>query len=198
MSTVALIVIVVAVVVVLAALGAVVGRMRRRRRLRARFGPEYERTLRKSGNAQQAEADLHRRAAERDRLSIRQLTAAQRDRYEQDWRLVQAEFVDLPGTSLARADALVTAAMVDSGYPVRDFGQSADLISVDHPEVVERYRRAHGVFVASRASEVPTEDIRRAFVDYRALFAELVDPDQTPHAQPENRRSADQSSAASQ
>jgi hypothetical protein len=107
--------------------------MRRRRKLQDRFGPEYERTVKASHNARQAEADLQRRAAERDRLTIRPLSAAQRDRYEQDWRQVQAEFVDTPDISLARADALVADVMIDSGYPVEGFHHQVELISVDHP-----------------------------------------------------------------
>ena len=33
--------------------------------------------------------------------------------------------------------------MRDRGYPVEDFEDRAAIISVDHPVVVERYRRAH-------------------------------------------------------
>jgi prophage tail gpP-like protein len=100
--------------------------MRRRRQLRDRFGPEYERAVKASHSARQAEADLQRRAAEGDRLRIRLFSAAQRDRNEQDWRQVQAEFVDVPGTSLARADGLAAEVMIDAGYPVENFDRRTE------------------------------------------------------------------------
>ena len=176
MSTTAIVVIVVlvALVVLLAAAG-LVERARRRHELQERFGPEYDRTVKAAGDSKQAEADLRQRAERRDRLSIRPLNAAQRDRYEQDWRQVQAEFVDVPGTSLNRADALITDVMVDRGYPMQNFDDQADLVSVDHPGVVEHYRRAHGTYIASQSGAGSTEDIRQAFVSYRALFSELID-----------------------
>jgi hypothetical protein len=176
LSTTAVIVVVVAVVVVLAvAVGAALTvRARRRRELQERFGPEYDRAVKVAGNPKEGEARLRERADRRAQLEIRPLSAAQRDRYEQDWRQVQAEFVDAPTTSLNRADALVTDVMVDRGYPMDDFNAQADLISVDHPQVVEHYRRAHGTFVAGQSASVSTEDMRQAFVSYRSLFSELV------------------------
>ena len=92
MSTVAIVIIAVAALVVLTVVGIVLERSIRRRKLQERFGPEYDRTVSATNNSREAEADLRERAAERDRLSIRPLSAAQRDRYEQDWRQVQAEF----------------------------------------------------------------------------------------------------------
>lgn len=117
--------------------------------------------------------------AERDQLSIRPLSATQKDRYEQDWRQLQSDFVDFPGSSLARADALVTEVMINCGYPVQDFSARADSVSVDYPEVVEHYRLAHSTYVASMSSQVPTEEIRRAFVSYRALFTALIRDEQS-------------------
>jgi hypothetical protein len=181
LSTTAVVVIVVAAVVVVVAVMAAVAaqRARQRRALRDRFGPEYGRTVDATGDQREAEAELRNRAEARDRLSIRPLDAAQRDRYQQDWRQLQVEFVDAPETSMARADRLITDVMVDRGYPMQDFERQADLISVDHPDVVEHYRSAHGVFVASQAEPASTEAMRRAFVSYRALFWELVG-DQVP------------------
>ena len=174
MSTAAIVIIAVAAEAVLLAISIVAERSRRRRRLRERFGPEYDRTINVADNSRQAEADLRQRAEERDHLSIQPLSADQRERFEQNWRQVQAEFVDVPGTSLARADALVTEVMIHRGYPLQDFDDRARLVSVDHPRVVEQYRQAHGTFLASQSDPVPTEKIRQAFVSYRSLFFELV------------------------
>ena len=175
-TSVVVIIIVAAVALLVIGSGLVMARRaRRRRQLRDRFGPEYDRAVQASGSSRQAQADLQARADERDRLSIRPLNAGQRDRYASDWRQVQIEFVDTPALSLGRADALVTDVMVDQGYPMRDFDRQADLISVDHPEVVEHYRRAHEIFEVSQAGQASTEDLRQGFVSYRMLFDELLD-----------------------
>jgi len=178
MSTTAIIVIIVVAAVALLAIGVGVWMARRashRRHLRDRFGSEYDRAVQTSGSSKQADAALQARAEERDKLSIHALDAAQRNRYELDWRQVQSEFVDAPAQSLGRADALVTDVMLDRGYPMQEFDRQADLISVDHPEVVEHYRRAHGVFEESQAGQASTEDLRQGFVSYRTLFDELLD-----------------------
>jgi hypothetical protein len=65
--------------------------------------------------------------------------------------------------------------MRDRGYPVEDFEQRADDVSVDHPEVAENYRAAHALAVANTQGLASTEDLRQAFVHYRSLFAELLD-----------------------
>ena len=178
MSTTAVVVIaVVAVLLVIFVSALVVKRSSQRRRLRQRFGPEYDRAVGAADNSRQAEADLSARAKERDQLSIKPLSGSQRDRYGQDWRQIQAEFVDVPARSLTRADALVGDVMTDRGYPMQDFDRQADLISVDHPQIVEQYRRAHGIYQASQADEASTEDIRQAFVSYRMLFSDLLEDD---------------------
>jgi hypothetical protein len=172
-----LIVLVIALVVIVAVAVVVLGGARRRSRLRERFGPEYERAV-ASGDRKEAEADLRGRLDARQKLDIRPLSEAERDSYGSEWQEVQAEFVDQPDGSLADADALVERLMRDRGYPVDDFEQQADLVSVDHPDVVEHYRKAHGVFVAAGGGDdggVATEDMRQALVSYRALFAVLLD-----------------------
>ena len=144
-TAIAVVVVVVAVALLVIVVGIIMARRAsRRRQLQARFGPEYERAVHTSGSSRKAEADLQARAEERDRLSIQPLNESQRKRYELDWRQVQTEFVDAPALSLGRADSLITDVMVDRGYPMQDFDRQADLVSVDHPDVVEQYRRAHG------------------------------------------------------
>jgi hypothetical protein len=173
-TTVLVVVAVVAVLLLLLVSAAVAKRAGRRRRLRQRFGPEYDRAVGAAGNSRDAEADLSARAKERDQLTIKPLSRSQRDRYDQDWRQIQAEFVDYPARSLTRADALVGDVLTDRGYPMQDFDREADLISVDHPQIVEQYRRAHGIHQASQDGQASTEDLRQAFVSYRMLFADLL------------------------
>ncbi len=128
------------------------------------------------GSERDAEQHLSEVADRRDRRDIRQLEPAARDRYTRRWEAVQAEFVDRPGPALDKADRLVTDVMRDRGYPIEDFSERAELVAADHPQVVEHYRAAHAVRHAhhgnSGASD--TEELRQAFVHYRALFVELV------------------------
>jgi hypothetical protein len=58
---------------------------------------------------------------------------------------------------------------------VEDFDDRAALISVDHPQVVERYRRAHAIADSSASGTASTESLRQAIQDYRALFMEIVE-----------------------
>jgi FtsZ-interacting cell division protein ZipA len=165
-------------IVVLAVAVFVIWETRRRRRanLQQRFGPEYEREVRERGSERDADQHLSEVADRRDRLDIRQLEPTARDRYTQRWEAVQTEFVNRPGRALDEADRLVAEVMRDRGYPVEDFSDRAELLAADHPQVVEHYRAAHAVRQAhhSNSGSSNTENLRQAFVHYRALFEELV------------------------
>ncbi|MGH3853718.1 MAG: hypothetical protein ACRDR6_09485 [Pseudonocardiaceae bacterium] len=149
---------------------------RKRASLQERFGPEYEREVAARGSERDAQRHLRDVADRRDQLDIRRLDPDARDRYARRWDAVQAEFVDRPGPALDEADQLVTDVMRDRGYSVENFGARADLIAADHPRIVEHYRAAH----AARRNHhghpggVDTEELRQAFVHYRALFEELI------------------------
>ena len=176
-DTTLLAIVVVVALVVLALAAFLAARAKRRTELRERFGPEYDHTLEREGSKRKAERDLQERAAERDRLHLRELTAAERDRYRDEWQALQASFVDRPESAMADADRLVTSLMRDRGYPVDDFERQAGLVSVDHPHVVSHYRTAHEIHDRARSGRVTTEDQRQAIVHYRALFEELMVPD---------------------
>jgi cytoskeletal protein RodZ len=142
---------------------------RRTRGLQERFGPEYDRTLERTEDKREAEADLAARAKRRDELEIRPLTMAATVRYREEWQQVQARFVDDPDGAVRSADSLIQSVMRERGYPVDDFEQRAADISVDHPNVVENYREGH------RLHSGDTEEQRQAMVHYRALFDELLE-----------------------
>ncbi|MEO7193750.1 MAG: hypothetical protein ABIZ05_02850 [Pseudonocardiaceae bacterium] len=149
---------------------------RKRASLRERFGPEYEREVATRGSERDAQRHLRDVADRRDQLDIRHLDPAARDRYSRRWQAVQTEFVDRPGPALDEADQLVTDVMRDRGYSVEDFGARADLIAADHPRIVEHYRAAHAARQDHHGHPggVDTEELRQAFVHYRALFEELI------------------------
>jgi hypothetical protein len=144
--------------------------------LRQKFGPEYDRALRESGSERKAEAKLTDRQERIDKLNIRELEPAERERYLKQWESLQSRFVDSPKGAVAEADDLVSSLMRARGYPVSDFNQRAADISVDHPRVVENYRSAHEIALRVGKDAATTEDLRTAMIHYRSLFEELAKP----------------------
>jgi hypothetical protein len=170
--------IVIVIVVVLIALAAVMAARRRRTMaLRERFGPEYDRTVGARDDQRAAEADLRGRERERARLDIKPLSEAARVRYTEEWQVIQQSFVDQPEEATTAGYDLVNRVMAERGYPMRDFDARADLVSVDHPDVVENYRVAHGIHERAQQHQASTEDLREALLRYRSLFEELLRAD---------------------
>ena len=175
MPTWAWIVIVVAAVLIVGAIVWSATRARRRRDLQERFGSEYDRTVADAPSRREAESELSEREKRRDELDIRPLDQSSRDRYASQWQNTQAAFVDDPETAVGDADRLIQQVMRERGYPVDDFEQRANDLSVDHPDVISNYRAAHGISVANERGKASTEDLRTAMVHYRALFSELLE-----------------------
>ncbi|HEX8945137.1 MAG TPA: hypothetical protein VF785_18515, partial [Gemmatimonadaceae bacterium] len=96
MSAAAIVGIIVALIVI--GVGAwYVGVQRRRTHdLQAQYGPEYSRTVSQIGDQRRAEHELVKRQERVDALDIRPLSAEQRGQFTQQWRSVQAMFVDDP------------------------------------------------------------------------------------------------------
>lgn len=170
-------IVIVIVVVLIALAAAMAARRRRTMALRERFGPEYDRTVGAREGQRAAEADLRGRERERARLDIRPLSEAARVRYAEEWRVIQQSFVDQPEEAATAGYDLVNRVMEERGYPMRDFDARADLVSVDHPDVVENYRVAHGIHERARQHQASTEDLREALLRYRSLFEELLRAD---------------------
>jgi hypothetical protein len=171
--------ILIAAIVVIAGVAIIIGARskssrKRSERLKERFGPEYERTVRETGEQSAAETELAARERKRGKLDIVPLAPEAQAKYAGHWRTVQNAFVDNPSGALSDADQLVTQVMRERGYPIDDFDQRAADISVDHSQVVGDYRAAHTIYLAQEKGDVGTEDLRQAFVHYRALFEELL------------------------
>jgi hypothetical protein len=172
--------ILIAAIVVIAALAVVVAarsanNRKRTERLKGQFGPEYERTVRETGEQHAAERELTERERKRDKLNVVPLSPEARNKYVGQWRTVQTAFVDNPASAVGDADRLVTLVMRERGYPIDDFEQRAADISVDHPKVVGSYRAAHGIYLSQETGGIGTEEQRQAFVHYRVLFDELLE-----------------------
>ena len=175
MDTATVIAIVVFAIAVVVALALYV-QQRRSRRLKEHFGAEYATAVDELGDKQRAEAELRAREERVSKLDVRPLSASQAERFTARWRTTQAEFVDSPGAAIAYADDLLGEVMAARGYPVADFEQRAADLSVDHAALVSNYRDAHSVALRHGRGEASTEDLRRAMIHYRDLFAELVAP----------------------
>jgi hypothetical protein len=171
--------IVIGIIVALVVVGVVFSalRTRRSRSLQDQFGPEYDRTVDKAGGRREAERELAERQKRHDELELKPLPQEARERYLQQWQVTQGRFVDDPTGAVSEADDLVQRVMRDRGYPVDDFEQRAADISVEHPELVEKYRTANGIARASERGEASTDDLRHSVRHYRALFVELLEVD---------------------
>ena len=165
------------VVIVIVAVVAVllVTRRRRSEHLKQKFGSEYDRLVHQhGGDPQRAETVLAEREKRVSQFELRSLPAAERDRYSQLWAFVQKKFVDDPKAAVNEADRLVTDVMKARGYPMGEFNQRADDISVNYPNAVANYRAAHDIVVRHGKGQASTEDLRKAMVHFRSLFEELL------------------------
>jgi hypothetical protein len=167
-------VIVAVIIIVLILVAYAAWQRKRRTTLQSKFGPEYDRAVGESDSRRQAEKDLEARQKRHDALNLRELEPATRDRHMDSWRQTQARFVDAPAEAVRDADRLVGQVMTDRGYPLDNFEQRSEDISVDHPGVVENYRAAHAISLASDHGQATTEDLRQAMVHYRSLFETLL------------------------
>lgn len=168
------IVIAVAAVVVLGVVWSAT-RASRTRSLKETFGGEYDRTVQQAGGKRDAERELRERQKRHDELDIRSLSPESHDRYVRRWQSTQSRFVDDPKGAVAEADSLVQQVMQERGYPTGDFESRVAEISVEHPDLVEKYRTAHGIAQKSERNEASTEDLRHSVRHYRALFSELLE-----------------------
>src|SRR3954453_16527501 len=154
---VASVVIVVAVLIVAA---SYLSSRRKTQRLQQHYGREYERLVSETGGQKTAERELAARERKREQLDIVPLSQSALSDFTTRWNQVQTAFVDNPATAVGVADRLVTEVMRERGYPVDNFDQRAADISVDHPQIVENYRAAHGIHLSQQRGEVSTEEQR--------------------------------------
>jgi hypothetical protein len=166
---------IVVVIVLAAAVVILLIDRQRSARLRSRFGPEYERTLHEHGDRRRAEKELARRQERVEKLQIHPLSMRDHDRFVAAWRADQARFVDDPPGAVTEADRLVQEVMKARGYPVADFDQRLEDISVDHPHLVRNYMAARDIVLLHRRGQASTEELRKALVYYRGLFDELLE-----------------------
>jgi hypothetical protein len=189
-TVIVLIIVIVLLVIGLAAAGFMLMQRRRSERLQEHFGPEYERSLSEAGDRRAAESKLTEREKRHGELDIRDLRSEERDRFEGSWASIQREFVDDPKRAVHDADVLVVEIMRTRGYPVDDFERRAEDISVEHPDIVQRYREADAVREATESGSADTEQQRSAVTSYRSLIEALLNSHQ--HTSSNQERASNQ------
>jgi hypothetical protein len=181
MNTIWWVVIAAAAIVVLALVVRALAQSRRRAGLRDHYGPEYDRTVGSVGSRRKAERELTEREKTHETLDIRPLSEAARDRYSDDWQRAEKRFVDDPELAAREADSIVKSVLQERGYPSDDFDAQAAAISVDHPQLVQRYRHGHEMVHANGSdTEQRTENLRLAMMDFRTVVEELLEPEREP------------------
>jgi hypothetical protein len=103
-------------------------------------------------STREMEAEGDRRPQHAEELELHPLDPSVRQRYLLVWQELQTGFVDDPPETVRKAVDLIRRAMRDRGYPAVDFEAR-----VGRPQ--------------------DTEELRKAFIHYRALFEELLERD---------------------
>ncbi len=147
----------------------------RRTHLKDRFGREYQRTVEMNGTGA-GERQLAELESERDDLDLRPLPPAARERYLDEWRQVESRFVSDPRDAARAAERLVLRALGEQGYPddATDDERLVSLVSVDHPDIADRFR--HGHVMLQRDDAQSTENLRKAMLDFRSVLEDVLQP----------------------
>jgi hypothetical protein len=174
---------IIAAAVLVFALVVVVGyltyRGTRTRAFRTRFGPEYDHAVLRHGSRRKAETNLADREIRVKTLALRDLRPTERERFIADWQTVQARFVDHPKSAVNEADELISSLIAARGYPKASFEQRAADISVRYPRLMESFRQANDIAVRPGRIDASTEELRKAMIQYRTIFDELVQAQKT-------------------
>jgi hypothetical protein len=166
--------VIVIVIVGILALAAVAWFLMRRRELQRRFGPEYDRTVDEADNRLAAEKELRDRESRHAELELRELDPEDRARYTEQWKQIQARFVDAPENAVGAADDFVTELIAARGYPTDNYDDRLSHLSVEHARVLSDYREAHDISERNQRGEATTEQLRLAVLHYRSLVTELL------------------------
>lgn len=184
------IILVIAGIVVLVAAGIALWYYLRSQALRRKFGPEFDRLASEKDSVAEAARELRDRERRHAELQLKELSPESREWYAEQWRELQARFVQSPEEAVGQADELVTRLIKECGYPVGQFDEQADLLSVEHAKTIGDYRTAHDIAIRHAKGEADTEELRQAVVHYRELVADLIGQDPVPARGRRTRRDA--------
>jgi hypothetical protein len=145
--------------------------------LRRRFGPEFDRAVaRHRGDTEAAERELSERLRRFGGLRVKGLSTVARERYSAEWAMLQARFIDSPGQTVARANALLNRLAAERGFPAESRERQADALSLHCPRHAQGGRELHEAARRAAAGEMDTEAMRRAMLAGYELFHELLLP----------------------
>jgi len=115
------------------------------------------------------------RSEERVRdIKARPLSDAERTKFIDEWRLCQRRFIDDPAAAVEGADRIVTEVMRVRGASVDDPYDLVNDICAAYPEHAIDYREASDVIVRYHRGLASTDELRKAFVNFRSLFDEML------------------------
>ncbi|MGH3664613.1 MAG: hypothetical protein ACRDU8_00730 [Egibacteraceae bacterium] len=167
-----LIIALVVLVVVIVVVAAVAASRRRREReaLRARYGDEYDRTVKAAGGRRAAVRDLKERETLHQQLTLRDLNEADRDLVRRHMATLQYRFVEDPADVLLQMQRVATEVLRARGYPVAEDREKAlRLFSVDHPKEAGHVRT---VITGEHGGDV--DRMREAFLGVRRALQEVA------------------------
>lgn len=163
---------IIAIVVILVVIAAVAAWVvMRRSSERRNLGPEYSRLVDEMGT-RRANAEYDKRRRRVDGLGLKPLSDERRALYASQWVVAQETFIDNPAAAVRTAGALVTAVAADRGYEVTDSRQLLTDLSVNYGSQLDGYRNALAL-TNRAAANTPTEQLRQALLEYRAMFDAL-------------------------
>ena len=143
----------------------------RRSHLKERFGPEYKRAVADEGLGG-GESQLKAIEGEHEKLELHDLPPMTRERYLDEWRQAELRFVSDPRDAIRAAERIVERVLHERGYPDGDGQHLVSLVSVDHPDVAERYRHGHALLESVEAES--TENMRKAMLDFRSVLEDVL------------------------
>src|SRR5262249_40812494 len=95
-------------------------------------------------------------------------------RFIHEWRLCQRRFVDDPGAAVQGADRVVTEIMRLRGGSGGDpYDRVNDIFAADSKHSL-RFRGAEDIIIRYHRGLASTNELRKAFVNFRSLFDEML------------------------
>jgi hypothetical protein len=108
------------------------------------------------------------------RARLTPLPPETRNLYVSDWDRIEKRFIDAPDEAVMEADSMITALLGERGHPLR-------------MDRLPRRLRSAKIKLQDGQRRHRTEDLRRALLDYRAVYVRMIGPEQ-PEWMAEGRR----------
>jgi hypothetical protein len=161
-------------ILVLAGVGWWLYERNRTQHLRSRFGSEYDRRVATIGDRRRAESELALSEQRVKKLTVRPLSASDRIRFQDEWRMCQARFVDDPSGAVDDADRILNDIMRVRGLSVDNPDDRMVDVVAAYPHQASAFRDSHDILIRHHRGIATTEDLRKAFVNYRSLFDDML------------------------